>query len=159
MSKYTDELLDKIRQVTAHPIHGLGYELVDLTLSQSRKGIALRFLVDRPAGGISLQDCAMLNERLGEFLDEAGILEKSYVLEVSSPGADRPLAGEKDFLRACGRRVRVFLKEPIKEKIEIEGVVDGVQNNCLILKAGTAQCAVPAQIPLNQIKKAKQVIK
>ena len=159
MSKYTDALLDKIRQAAAHPIHGLGYELVDLTLSQSRKGVALRFLVDRPAGGISLQDCAILNERLGEFLDEADILEESYTLEVSSPGTDRPLAGEKDFLRACGRRVMVFLKEPIKEKLEIEGVVEEVQNNCLILRAGTAQCAVFTKIALNQIKKAKQVIK
>jgi ribosome maturation factor RimP len=149
MSEYTDELLDKIRQMTAAHLSGAGYELVDASLSVSRAGIALRFLVDRPSGGISLAECVALNEELGALLDKENVIE-SYTLEVSSPGIDRPLVNEKDFLRVLGRRIRVFLKEPLAGKIEYEGTLENVKENSVFLSSG--------EIPLDKIRKAKQVI-
>lgn len=155
MYNYTEEILEKLRQAASCCIQGLGYELVDLTLSRSQGALVLKFLVDRPDGGISIAECASLNEQLGILLEKENILEERYVLEVSSPGVDRPLVNEKDFWRALGRWVRVFLNEPIKGKMEMEGIIDKVEDKFLFLKTGK----VAERIPLSGIRKAKQVIK
>ena len=155
---YRDELLSNIKQLTEPYINRRNYEIVDLTLFRSKEDLRLRFLVDKPKGGIAIWECAVLNEGLNRFLAEADIIREDYSLEVSSPGVDRPLETEKDFLRVSQRAVKVFLNESMKGKTEIEGIVDDVQNNCLILRVGIAQSNVPIKIPLTQIKKAKQVI-
>ena len=155
MYNYTQELLDKIRRTSAGYIESLGYEIIAVTLSKVSGALTLRFLVDRPAGGISIAECADLNEQLGILLDKENILEERYVLEVSSPGVDRPLVTERDFLRVSGRQVRVFLSEPIKGRMDWEGIVDKVQDNSLFLEIGEEI----ARIPLNNIKKAKQVVR
>ncbi len=150
MSKQTDELLDKIRQIASVHLGGLGYELFEVSLSVSRTAGILRFFVDRPAGGISLAECATLNEELAGLLDKETALEGRYTLEVSSPGADRPISAEKDFLRVAGRRIRVFLKEPVRGKIEHEGTLESIKGNIVFLSSG--------EIPLDKIKMAKQII-
>lgn len=152
--KYKDEFRQKIMQAVFPYAVSLGYEIVDLTMSKPEGKLALRFLVDKPTGGISLRECAILNERLSEFLDRENILNENYILEVSSPGVDRILRDEKDFRRICGRRIRIFLQEPIKENTEMEGIVDTIKDNFLFLKVNEKI----EKIPLDKIKKAKQVI-
>lgn len=147
--------LFEIKQAVEPYIRRLNYEVFGIDLFKSKSGLTLRFLVDRPEGGISLQECAALNEQISGFLDRENILEDRHILEVSSPGIDSPLAAEKDFLRVAGRQVRVLLAEPIKAKTEVEGAVVYVRDNCVYLKAGNEEI----RIPLSQIKKAKQVIK
>jgi ribosome maturation factor RimP len=128
--------------------------MAEVNFSKTKRGLILRFLVDKPTGGISLQECGMLNERLSELLDKENMIEGSYVLEVSSPGVDRPLYSEKDFLRVWGRRVKIFFNEPVDKKLEIEGVVDEVKDAVVFLRQG----GQIIKIPLDKIKKAKQVI-
>lgn len=146
---------DKIKQAANCFIADLGYELVDLKLFKVSGVLTLKFLVDKPRGGISLDECTKLNEGLGGLLDRENILEENYVLEVSSPGIDRPLFTKKDFLRAIGRPVRIFLKEPIDDKAEIEAVIDNVEDNFLFLNLGDRI----EKIHLDKIKKARQVIR
>ena len=92
-----------------------GIELLEVHFrrSGSMRGV-LTLIVDKP-GGVTLDDCADVNRRLGSYLDreaetEAGFLGGSYYLEVNSPGLDRPLRTPKDFERAKGERVRVAWK-------------------------------------------------
>ena len=146
--------LHKIEHATALCVHTLGYEMMEVNFSKTKRGLILRFLIDKPTGGISLQECGMLNERLSELLDKENMIEGSYVLEVSSPGVDRPLYSEKDFLRVCGRRVNIFFNEPVDKKLEIEGVVDEIKGSVVFLRQG----GQIIKIPLDKIKKAKQVI-
>ena len=150
-----DKLLDKIKQAAEPYINNMGYEMVDLSLSKTKNGWILRFLVDKPAGGITIQECAVLNEGLGGFLDKEGILEEGYSLEVSSPGIDRPLVTKKDFLRIYGRWIRVFLNEPIKGKVEMEGILEAVKGDFLYLMSGKEKL----EVSLDKVKKAKQVIR
>ena len=150
-----DKLLDKIKQAIEPYISNMGYEMADLSLSRTKNGWILRFLVDRPAGGISIQECAVLNEGLGGLLDKESILEEGYSLEVSSPGIDRPLVTKKDFLRIYGRWIRVFLNEPIKGKVEMEGILEAVKGDFLYLKSGKEI----VEVSLDKVKKAKQVIR
>ena len=114
----------------------------------------LKLLVHRRDGGISLGDCASLNQRLGDLLDTHNIIQGSYVLEVSSPGLDRPLKTKNDFLRCLDKEVKLFLNEAINGKIEIDGVIYKVKDELVIIdtRDGTLQ------IPLSKIVKAKQII-
>jgi len=148
------ELSDKIREAADSYIGNLGYELVDLVSFRSGGKLILRFLVDKPTGGITLKECARLNEELGGFLERENITGEGYLLEVSSPGADRPLLAEKDFLRVYGRQVRVFLSESKGKKNEIEGVVEKVGNGFLDL----AVDGKIEKVNLKHIIRAKQVI-
>lgn len=148
------ELQEKIRETACRYIEEAGYVFVDMSLSALSGRLILRFSVDRPTGGISLEECALLNERLGQFFDSQGVVSESYVLEVSSPGIDRRLVNEKDFLRALNRKVRVFLNEPFNGKIEIEGIIDSVRDGYLFLNSGDRM----EKIPMGKINRAKQVI-
>lgn len=168
-----DRLLDRIEQAAENYINNIGYEMVDLSLSKTKNGWILRFLVDKPYGGISIHECAVLNEGLRGLLDKENILGKGYSLEVSSPGVDRVLREKNDFLRASGRKIRVFLSEPIEKKTEIDGIIDEVGDEFLSLKTdGSCPCPAPARrngacpqgqdesivkIPFNKIKKARQL--
>ncbi len=155
MGNYSEEILEKIRDSATPLVEGLGFEIVDLRLFRANRRFILRFLVDRPEGGISLDECSRINEGIGRLLEEQDILAgESYVLEVSSPGLDRPLFSAKDFLRVRDRKVRVFLNEPQDGRLELEGEVEAVKGDCLLLKTDEKTI----KLSLTKIKKAKQVI-
>lgn len=146
-------LIEELRSLIKEHLAQQGLELVDLVCRQEGRDLILRVLADRPTGGISLGECAGLNSGIGELLDQKGILEESYTLEVSSPGVDRPLEVRNDFIRCTDKRVRVFLNEPQVSRMEFEGRITGVSGDslCIQTKAG------PVEIPLGLINKAKQV--
>src|SRR3989338_2090009 len=147
-----EDILHKIKELAVVRLEAMGYEVVALNFSKTKGGLIIRFLVDKAKGGISLFECGKLNKYIGELLDGDAILEGKYSLEVSSPGIDRPLDTEKDFLRARGRRVKFFLHEPIGGKLEIEAVVDKVENSVVFIKQNNQI----GKISLTNIKKAKQ---
>jgi ribosome maturation factor RimP len=91
--------------------------LVDAAVKQDGAGVAFSLLADKPQGGISLKDCALLNRLLRDELD-TGILSGQYTLEVSSPGLDRPLKTKEDFMRCRDRRAVFFLNDSINGKCE-----------------------------------------
>jgi len=155
MGYHNEEILEKIRETAGPVIEGAGFEIVDLRLIRANRRFILRFLVDKPKGGISMEECSRLNGEIGRLLDERDILGgESYVLEVSSPGVDRPLFSGKDFLRIRGRMVRIFLNEPQEGRLELAGEVEAVKDDCLLLKADERTI----KLSLTKIKKAKQVI-
>jgi ribosome maturation factor RimP len=81
-------------------------------------------------------------------------LQQRYILEVSSPGLDRPLKSRNDFLRCINRKVRVFLNEPINGKSELEGVITEVKDDSVYIVINTESI----EVPLSKVAKAKQVI-
>ena len=87
-------------------------------------------------------------------MERSGYLRQSYTLGVSSPGLDRPLVTFSDFRRVIGRQVRLFLREPVAEKIEHCGTIESVAGEQIILKTDTNTIG----IPLDKVNKAKQVI-
>ncbi len=131
-----------------------GVDLVELIYRFEGKDLMLRILIDRPRGGISLDECAHLNTQIRSMLDEMAIMPDRYVLEVSSPGLDRPLKAQKDFLRCAGRKARFFLTEKIQEKIELEGIIKEVKEDAVVVETGDGTIAVP----FAKINKAKQAI-
>ena len=128
-------------------------DFVELSFRREGRNLVLRLLVDRPEGGITMGECTEVNRRLGEILEEKNLISDRYILEVNSPGLDRPLKTRKDFSRCVNRQVKFFLAEPINGKIETEGLIqevfdDGVD---VLSSAGITR------IPYAAIHKAKQL--
>jgi ribosome maturation factor RimP len=145
--------IDKIKEVVMPLLENYCIDLVDLHFHRGRKQIILKFLVDKPNGGISLDDCAKLNEDISELLDKENLIQESFLLEVSSPGLDRPLLTIKDFIRAKNKEVRIFLREPIEGKLEWTAEIKNVKENSIIMNINGKE----TQIPIDKINKAKQI--
>ena len=150
-----EEIADRIKNSTRDMIDSLGYDLVELKYSRTSYGMAVQFLIDRKEGGITVEECTQLNRSIGEMLDHKNIISGKYVLEVSSPGLDRSLSQEGDFRRALNSNVRVFLKEPIEEKLEFQGKILSVDSECVCLETEKNNQMV---IQFSKINKAKQEI-
>lgn len=129
-------------------------ELVELVTVMAGNSLLLRLLVDKNDGRISLGDCASLNKKIRDFLDTGNIIKQDYMLEVSSPGADRILKVKKDFARCINKNVKFFLREKISGRIEISGVISNVEENKVIIDIGGGV----VDVPLQNIIRAKQII-
>ena len=104
----------QVESLMAEILAGTDYELVDVDYIKERDWY-LRIFVDK-AGGIDLDDCQKISEQLGAKLDTADIIGGAYILEVSSPGIDRILKKDKDFVREAGKVVDVTLYAPLDGK-------------------------------------------
>lgn len=115
-------------------VDDLGLELVDLDWAGSDRRPILRIRVDfpdsRPGHGITVDDCADVSRKLEPWLDDHARLPATYVLEVSSPGVERPLKGRKDFVRFAGQEVAVKGDEILAGKATyLEGELLGVESD------------------------------
>lgn len=112
--------------------------MVDLVVYRGRSRSVIRFLVDKP-GGITLDECARLNQEIGRFLDEKNIIQESYVLEVSSPGLDRPMKSTRDFQRCLGQLVKIVLRKPLNRQNVWVGVMEAVDEANVIIRTEEAE--------------------
>jgi ribosome maturation factor RimP len=130
-----------------------GLDLVEMDCLRAGRGLVVRLSVDKPEGGISVGECSQVNRRIAGLIEEKNLIQDSYIVEVNSPGLDRPLKTRQDFGRCTGREVKFFLIEPINGKIEIDGAISGVSEDAVQVKTPAGDCS----IPLSQIHKAKQI--
>ena len=107
-------------------------ELVDVEYVKERDWY-LRIFIDKP-GGIGLDDCQNFSEEFGKILDKESLISGSYILEVSSPGLDRLLKKERDFVRERGKKVDVTFYAPFDGKKQITGVLAGSDGKTLNLE-------------------------
>lgn len=126
---------EALREIISGLLEKRGVELVDFTYRREGSRNVLRILADTP-GGISLNVCAELNRLIGELLDEKKLIQESYVLEVSSPGLDRPLLTARDFKRVIGKEVRLLFKRPLSGRTDVQGVLEDVKEDLLLLRFG-----------------------
>jgi ribosome maturation factor RimP len=110
-------MIDKIKATIDPILQEEQVELVEVIFRKEAGRQVLRFLVNKD-NGIKLSDCAELNKKIGQVLDENDIIQESYVIEVNSPGIDRLFTAKRDYERAVGRLVRVTLNEKILDKKE-----------------------------------------
>lgn len=128
MSKVEAQVESMMTEILA----GTDYELVDVEYVKERDWY-LRVFVDK-AGGIDLDDCQTLSEQLSARLDESDIISGAYILEVSSPGIDRILKKDKDFVRESGKLVDVTLYAPLDGQKIFVGQLEGRDDKFLRLK-------------------------
>lgn len=106
-----------------------GYELVDVEVNKEATGRFLRFYIDKPSG-ITLNDCETFHRRIHPLMDD---IDYDY-MEVSSPGADRPLKREVDFLRALHTMVEVKLYKAMDGQKVLFGILTGYEDGILTIE-------------------------
>ena len=126
---------------------GLGYELVDLEVSG--RGL-MRLLMDKP-GGITLDDCERTSHHLTRLFAVEGVNYER--LEVSSPGLDRPLKKEADFVRFRGEKAQLKLRMPLAGRKNFTGILGEVRDGVLQLEVDGSQVS----IELSNLDKARLV--
>ncbi|MGQ4806825.1 Ribosome maturation factor RimP [Candidatus Entotheonellaceae bacterium PAL068K] len=146
-SMYRDVLFQSVTGLVETLLRAQGFELVELQLQQRPGRWLVRVFVDRE-DGIALEDCRRLSLEIGHVFDMEAIIPASYVLEVSSPGLDRPLRTARDFRRQSQRLVTVFLHVPLMGQTQYTGRVAEVDDTHLVLHMPPD---TPCDIPLTQI--------
>lgn len=111
----------------------LGFELVDVEYVKEGSTWYLRVYIDKP-GGITVDDCEVVNRRVGDKLDELDYIEDSYIFEVSSPGLGRPLKKDKDFNRSLGEEVEVRLFRQVERSKEFVGLLKAFDKDTITLE-------------------------
>ncbi|GIO61112.1 ribosome maturation factor RimP [Paenibacillus cellulositrophicus] len=118
------------------------FELVDVEYVKEGSNYFLRVFVDKE-GGIDIDDCGMISEYLSGKLDENDPIPEAYFLEVSSPGAERPLKKKEDVAKAVGKDVFVTVYEQVEGQKEFEGRLLSFEDDVLVISAGKKEYSIP----------------
>ena len=135
-------------------LEGNGIELVDVEYKKPGKIWVLRVFIDKNQG-VTVHDCQELSREIEDLIEIHELIDDHYVLEVSSPGLDRPLKKDTDFLRNKGKRIQIKTYSPINNKKENAGTVIDFVNGTLFL--GDKKDIL--KISLTEIAQAKLIIK
>lgn len=154
-------LASKIAEITENlvtPIlRDLELELVDIEFVKEGKNKYLRVYIDSDHG-VDLDSCTAVSERLSEALDEHDPIKEAYFLEVSSPGAERPLKKLKDFEKAVGKHVRITTYEPIKGEKVFEGKLIHVTPDAITIDVRFKTKTIETEIPFEKIASSRLAI-
>ena len=130
-----------------------GLELVDVEFKKEGKNWILRIYIDRE-GGVTLADCQKVSRLAGDLIEVEEVIEPVYTLEVSSPGLNRVLKKEKDFLKYLGKKIYVQCHAPMDGRKKFTGILTGFIDQLIHLEMDGQHYT----IPLNLVAKANLVI-
>ena len=166
---------DRLRERVAGVVESYGLELFDLQFRRESYGWVLRIVIDRPWDGsatqaaatgatgamplmeepVGINDCGRVSQDLSAILDVEpellGGLDRTYTLEVSSPGLDRPLRDERDYRRFAGRLAKIVTSAPVNGQSAFAGRLSGVEGENVLVAEGRRT----HRIPLTAIKRAR----
>jgi ribosome maturation factor RimP len=128
-----EEVISFVEAMVEDILKGSEYELVDVTYTNEGRGWFLRIFIDKE-GGITLDDCQKLHSEIGQHLDVEDPISHRYYLEISSPGLDRPLKKDRDFLRYQGRKIKIKTKLPLEGRRNFTGELLGLNNGKVSVK-------------------------
>ena len=131
-------------------LHEQGYELVEIEFAQQGRQRILRIYIDRPGRSITLDDCVAASQLLSALLDAGAFLDQQYVLEVSSPGIDRPLRKAGDFDRFTGEAIRLVTHDPVQGRRKFSGTLKGFGDGLVTVECGGQDF----EIHIENLKKA-----
>ena len=127
-----EEYEQKAEALLAPIVEGQGFELVDVEYVKEAGNWYLRGYIDKP-GGITVNDCEAVSRAFSDKLDENDFIEDSYIMEISSPGLDRPLKKEKDFARSMGKLVEIRTYRPIEKQKEFCGILNAYDESSVTI--------------------------
>jgi ribosome maturation factor RimP len=153
MAQLPEEAFNKIKALAEDLLQEEKMELADLELLREGRGWVLRLFIDK-SGGITLDDCASISRQIGDQLEVEDLIPFRYTLEVSSPGLDRPLKKDQDFLRHIGNQIQVITRSPWEGRSFFKGkMLDYQVSGALSL----AEKEKVWEIPVSLIAKARLV--
>ncbi|MFS8631234.1 MAG: ribosome maturation factor RimP [Bacillales bacterium] len=146
-----------VEELVTPIVNELNLELVDIEYKKEGKNWFLRVFIDKDSG-VGIDECEIVSERLSEKLDEVDPIPYNYFLEVSSPGAERPLKKEKDFLKAIGKNVLIKTYEPIEGEKVFEGILKEFDNQLVTMEIKVKTKRKLVQIPFDKISSARLAV-
>ena len=146
------KVVEKVEFLLREAVEEQGMELVHVQFLTQQQSPLLRVYIDKP-GGITLEDCQTVSRQASVLLDVEDIISDRYVLEVSSPGLDRPLFRVEDYLRFSGREVRLVTREKIDSRRRFTGFIENLHDGVVRLSCQDKTY----QIPFGMIAKANLV--
>ncbi|MFF6015180.1 ribosome maturation factor RimP [Lysinibacillus fusiformis] len=147
-----------IEELAKPIVDELNLELVDIEFVKEGRNWFLRVYVDTPEGSIDIDQCAQVSERLSLLLDEKDPITQNYYLEVSSPGAERPLKKDADFEKAIGKFIYVKTYKPIKDMKEFQGYLTSYDEHTLVMEVRVKTRKITVTIEQEKIALARLAI-
>lgn len=135
----------KVEELVKPLIEEAGYELIALEYVKEGTDWYLRFFIDHPRG-ITIDDCETISRKIEEVLDRVDPIPGSYILEVSSPGIERPLRSEEDFIKYQGSLVLINTYAPIEGKKSFKGILKGSSADEIIVTVDKKDLSIPRKL-------------
>lgn len=137
----------------------MGYSLVRVRITTSNRPV-LQVMAERADGTMLVDDCARLSHAISEAFEQDDPIEGEYVLEVSSPGIDRPLTRRRDFEHYAGHEAKLDLKQPLDGRKRIRGVLKGLKGEDVVIETdvGVEKSRCELAIPFVSIGEAKLLL-
>ncbi|MEE8317888.1 MAG: ribosome maturation factor RimP [Candidatus Omnitrophota bacterium] len=147
----TKKIINEVSPLVEGFLHESGMEMVDLEFRFESGRWTLRIFIDKERG-VTVDDCANVNKELGYLIEAKNIIDYHYVLEVSSPGLNRPLKKEKDFMRSIGKMIKLELARPVNKRSKFTGRLTNVREGMISLLVDNGSLV---ELPLKEIDKAR----
>jgi ribosome maturation factor RimP len=153
----TADVIERVRAIAGRIAASYGLEVFDVQFRREASGMVLRVQLDRPGPAataeesVSVDDCATVSRDLSAVLDVDDVVPTAYVLEVSSPGLDRPLMRAGDYERFAGRRAKLVVKQPVDGQGYFKGHLRGVEDGNVLIEAEDKRTH---RVPLDLITRA-----
>jgi ribosome maturation factor RimP len=151
------KVTDIIAELATPILDGLNLELVDVEFKKEGPNWFLRVFIDSDTG-VDLEDCGKVSEQLSEKLDEVDPIPQAYFLEVSSPGAERPLKKARDIEKAIGKNVFVTTYEPVDGEKAFEGMLEAFDGETITIEVKIKTRKKSYDIPYDKVASARLAI-
>ncbi|MDX3772934.1 ribosome maturation factor RimP [Chromatiaceae bacterium AAb-1] len=142
----------QLTELLAPTVTAAGYELLGIELIRAGRHSTLRLYIDKP-DGVNVDDCALVSRDVGAILDVEDPIQAEYVLEVSSPGLDRPLFTPAHFSEAVGQKVEIKLAVPQDGRRKFKGLLTAVEDDMLVVEVD----GKPYRLLMDNVDKANIV--
>jgi len=144
---------DDLRGLVSEQVAEEGLVLVEIKLARHKASTIVKVFADRQ-GGITVSECARLSRKLALVLDNRSVFDGRYVLEVSSPGLERPLKTAEDFELKVGENIRLYYMDDSDANRQLEGKLEAAANNRVTIVTEDGQF----DIELDRISKGQIIL-
>ncbi len=134
MGKVSDEVFELVSPIA----ESFGLEVIEVLFEKKYDGMNLTVVIDKD-GGVTIDDCEKLHRAIDAPLDELDPIDTPYILNVSSPGIDRPLKTERDYRRNLNQKISVRLYKPLDGKKIYDGVLVSYDDETFTLQVKNKQ--------------------
>lgn len=147
---------NKISSLIESELEKLGYLIVQVKINNHEK--ALQIMMERIIGELGINDCSKASRAIMPMIEANALLPENYRIEISSPGIDRILVRQRDFIQNIGNEIKVELNKKIENKKNYRGEILGLKEECLLLTDSKKNDAADKiTIPIKNINKAKLI--
>ncbi|MEN8236095.1 MAG: ribosome maturation factor RimP [Pseudomonadota bacterium] len=151
-------VVEQIEQLLDEPLSRLGFDIVRVQIQDSKRQVLEVMIERRDRAPVALDDCVAVSREAAILLDVENSLKSAYVLEVTSPGMDRPLVKPEDFKRFVGSTIKLQTMIPVDDQKRFRGTLKGLEDEKVVIEVevGKNEGKV-VRIPLLEISRANLV--